>query len=697
MSLLAPALLLGLLGLAIPVAAHLLGREPPRTIEFAALRFLVVDEPAVTRRRSLQDRLLLIVRLLLLALVVLVLARPASFDRTGLAIVAEPHDAVVLVDGSASMSLRVADETAIEIAIARTDMLLGSLPGGTRVGLATSDPEGPVLEPTADLDRVRASLREWIDRGAPRPGAWTMADALPRAAELLRDTESDRKRVVYAVGDATTGGLGSLPRSAGGNVVVVPIPIAAADAAPPSHVGIAEVDWEPAPELDPRAVRIRAVVHRQGGDDAVLTVPVTLAIDGVDVARGDVDVQADERAPIEFTHTLLGDAEFAAATIAIDIPDDPLPIDDRRHLWLSADDAIAVTVVNGDPSELRAHDEVFFLATAVSVTDREQRLRVTSLAPDQLEGRIREKGDRALADTDVLVLANVRAPSEDVAPALLAAIERGMGVWITVGDRVDPEAYNARLGAALPLRLREVVQVGTAPGRTAARVEGFAPPDLAHPMFRGLGGELGLSSSRVRKIVLCDPDPARNAAIAVAYTSGAPALLTRSHKAGRVALLTTSVDRDWSDLPLRPGFVPLAAAVLSWLGDAGSGARASRIFVGEPRPLRGDSAMVIVTPDGRELTAAVGDEGAAVFRETFTPGHYTVKDGEQISTFVVEVDPRESDTHWQEIATEEPDGTSGRVAVAVPRWRTLVLLIALLVAAESLLRRARRQDAAREE
>jgi Aerotolerance regulator N-terminal/von Willebrand factor type A domain len=691
MSLLAPALLLGLLGLGIPIAAHLLGREPPRTIEFAALRFLAVDEPAVTRRRSLQDPWLLLVRLLLLALAVLVLARPASFDRTGIAIVAEPHDAVILVDGSAGMTLRIGEQSAIEHAVERADMLLGSLPGGTRVGLLTSDPDGPVLEPSADLDRVRASLREWIDRGAPRLGAWTTLDALPRAAELLRDTEADRKRVVYAIADATAGGLAALPETAAGGVTVVPIPITDPDQAPPSNVGIAEVDWQPAPELDPRAVRINAVVQRTGGGEATLTVPVTLAIDGIDVARTEVDLAADARVPIEFTHTLLGEAEFAAATIALDIPDDPLPIDDRRHLWLSADDAISVTVVNGDPSELRAHDEVFFLATAVGVTDREQRLRLNSLAPDQLEGRIREKGERAFAGIDVLVLANVRAPAEDIAPSLLAAVERGMGLWITVGDRVDPEAYNARLGAALPLQLREVVTVGTAPGRTAARAEGFAPPDLSHPMFRGLGGELGLSSARVRKVVLCDPDPGRNAAIAVAYTNGAPALLTRSYHAGRVALLTTSVDRDWADLPLRPGFVPLAAAVLGWLGDIGSGARASRIFVGEPRPLRGDATMVIVTPDGRELTAAVGDDGGAIFRETFTPGHYTVRDGEQTSTFVVAVDPRESDTHWQEIAAAEPDG-SGRVAVAVPRWRMLVLVIALLLAIESLLRRVRGRE-----
>ncbi len=688
MTLLAPALLLGLVGLAIPIAAHLLGREPPRTIPFAALRFLAPEDPTVTRRRALQNPLLLAIRLLLLALAVLVLARPASLDPSGVAIVAEPHDAVLLVDGSAGMTLRLDDRTLMQRAAERADEVLASLPSDTRVGLLTTDPGGPTLEPTADFDRIRAALEEWIATGAPRPGAWTMADALPRAAQLLGDAQADRKRVVYAISDATDGGLGGLATATADGLVVVPLAAVPPDTAPPTHVGITELAWEAAPEIDPRAVRIRAVVHREGGGDDVLEVGVTLSIGAPEVTRGTVALAAGATAPVEFTHVLLGEERSVAASVALDLADDPLPVDDVRHVWLSADDAIEVTIVNGDPSELRAHDEVFFLATAVGVTDHQQRLRIVSLAPDQLDSRIRERGDKALARTDVLVLANTRAPGEDIAPAIVAAVQRGMGLWITMGDRTEPDAYNARLGAALPLLLRETIQVGTAPGLAEARIEGFAPPDLSHPVFRGWGGELGLTGARVRKIVLCEPDPTRGAAIALAYTSGAPALVTRDLGSGRVALLTTTVDRDWADLPLRPGFVPLAAAVLDYLGDAGAGARAASGFVGEPKLLRGAAALTVTTPDGRSLTAPVDASGAATFRETFLPGHYVAEAEDERITFVVAVDPRESDTHWRDIApAAATDGS--RAAIALPRWRSLVILVALLLAAESLLRLGR--------
>lgn len=695
MTLLAPALLLGLLGLAIPIAAHLLGREPPRTISFAAMRFLLPDDPTVTRRRALQNPLLLAIRLLLLALAILVLARPASLDPSGVAIVAEPHDAVLLFDGSAGMTLRVDDETLMQRAAQRADDVLSSLPPDTRVGLMTTDPDGPTLEPTADFDRVRAALQEWIETGAPRPGGWTMAAALPRAAALIGDAQADRKRVIYAVSDATAGGLAGLPTTTPEGALVVPLPAVPDDTTPPSHVGITEISWSAATEIDPRAVRIHATVHRSGGGSDILTVPIALRIGDVEVTRGSVDLEADTSAPVEFTHVLLGEETFVAATLWVDVPDDPLPIDDARHVWLSADDAIEVTIVNGDPSELRAHDEVFFLATAVGVADAHQRLRVVSLAPDQLENRIREKADKALADTDVLVLANTRAPTEDTAPTILAAVDRGMGLLITMGDRTEPDVYNARLGPALPLLLRETVQVGTAPGLAEARIEGFAPPDLSHPVFRGWGGELGLAGARVRKIVLCEPDPARKATIALAYTSGAPALVTRDRGSGRVAMLTTTIDRDWADLPLRPGFVPLATAVLEYLGDSGAGARGSVVLVGEPRLLRGAAGLTVTTPDGRELATAIDDAGVATFRETFLPGHYRAKDENQTWTFVVAVDPSESDTHWQ--PTAAPEATDGaRAAIALPRWRLLVVLIALLLAAESVLRLGVRLTRSRE-
>lgn len=692
MTLLAPALLLGLLGLAAPIIAHLLGREPPRPIRFAAMRFLTATDRSVTQRKAIRDWPLLLVRLLLLALLVVVLTRPSSTAQTGVAVVGEPHDAIILLDASRSMELRVDERSMLAHGVERIEALLESLPPGSRVGLVTSDPDGPREEPSADPDVVAAALDEWLTDRRPRAGAWTMLDALPAATALLRDVDGDRTRVIYAVGDATARGLGSLPAAAEGGALVVPIAALPPEQRRPEHVAIEEVRWEPAPELDPRALRIQAVLRRhppsRSGDEAPeRRVPVVLRVGSEEVARTTVDLPFDEAVPVEFTHTLLDEQGTAAAVVALDVVDDPLPSDDTRHLWLSADDAIEVVIVNGDPSELRAHDEVWFLGTAATADDEAQRLRLRSLAPDQLESRVRDKGPATFRDVDVLVLANLRAPPPDVAPAIIARVRDGMGLWVTVGDRVEAKAYNQRLGELLPLRMREAVRVGTAPGRTEARAEGMAPADLDHPAFRSLRGDLGLGGARARRIMLLEPDPQREHEIALSFTSGAPALLTREVAAGRVALLTTTIDRDWADLPLRPGFVPMVSSLLGYLADRRSGATGTQLVAGQTRPIRTERAITVTTPEGSQVSIAPDEGDQAVFRETFVPGHYQVNLPDEPSVFAVVVDPAEGETRWQELDdTPLDDGERRHVAVAVPRWRGLWWLIGLLLAAEAVLR-----------
>lgn len=700
MTLLAPALLLGLLGLSVPIVAHLLGREPPRPIRFAAMRFLHATDQSVTQRRAIQDWPLLVVRLLLLALLVMVLTRPSSTAESGVAVVGEPHDAVILLDASRSMELRVDGRPLLEHAAERIDGLLASLPPGSRVGLVTTDPDGPREEPSADPDVVHDAIEAWRAAGPrPRAGAWTMAEALPAATALLQRVEGERPRVVYAVGDATARGLASLPQAAEGGALVVPIPAIDADEPRPEHVAIEEARWEPAPELDPRALRITAVLQRHPPSDPEAAgtaeerrVPVVLRVGDTELARTTVDLALGEPTPVEFTHTLPAEEDVTPAVVAIDVPDDPMPSDDARHLWLSADDAIEVTIVNGDPSELRAHDEVWFLSTAATVDDAEQRLRLRSLAPDQLESRLREQGAQALRDVDVLVLANLRAPPPDVAPVIVAQVRSGMGLLVTMGDRVQPEAWNARFDELLPLRMREAVRVGTAPGRTEARAEGLAPADLGHPAFRRLRGDLGLGGTRAQRVMLLEPDSERAHQIALSFTSGAPALLTREVGAGRVALLTTTIDRDWADLPLRPGFVPLVSSLLEWLADQRSGGGGTELVAGQPRAMRAEQPITVTTPSGSQISVAPDEDGQATFEDTLVPGHYRVELPEAQSVFAVVVDPVESDTRWQPLAASPlQDGERRHVAVTVPRWRALWWLIGVLLAAEALLRwRARR-------
>src|SRR5450759_3621034 len=117
--------------------------------------------------------------------------------------------------------------------------------------------------------------------------------------------------------------------------------------------------------------------------------------------------------------------------------------------------------------------------------------------------------------------------------------------------------------------------------------ERLLPLDRRAPLLSAFPEEGdGLLSARFFKYMLLDPvrDTARRNVI-LRFESGAPALVERDVGKGRVLLLTTTVDREWTDLPIRPGFLPLvreAARHLVGAADEESGATS---LVGQARVL----------------------------------------------------------------------------------------------------------------
>src|SRR5690606_29995630 len=162
----------------------------------------------------------------------------------------------------------------------------------------------------------------------------SLADTLDEALALLGPDEG-RARVVYLLSDPTADGLGSLPSTLADGVVVVPISVRELDATLPEHLGLGAPSWSPAPELDPRAVRIELPLRRQGGRET-LELSVALEIDGERVAQSRTAIEPDGDARVEFTHTLANAAEAAKARVRIlDRDDDPLLADDVRDFWIS--------------------------------------------------------------------------------------------------------------------------------------------------------------------------------------------------------------------------------------------------------------------------------------------------------------------------------------------------------------------------
>src|SRR5215212_7324442 len=76
MSFLMAPLLIGVLAAAIPVVIHLLHRQRTTPVQWGAMQFLLESQLQFRRRKKVDHWLLLLARMLLLALLAFLLARP---------------------------------------------------------------------------------------------------------------------------------------------------------------------------------------------------------------------------------------------------------------------------------------------------------------------------------------------------------------------------------------------------------------------------------------------------------------------------------------------------------------------------------------------------------------------------------------------------------------------------------------------
>src|SRR5262245_32495126 len=129
-------LLFGLAAIAIPLLVHLLNRRRYDVVDWGAMQFLEMSQ-TTRRRMMLEEILLMLLRMSVIAVFVLALAAPvASGPWLGVLADRPPRDVVLVIDGSASMgadhgSGRTPHDAARELAL----KLLVDLGADDRVAL----------------------------------------------------------------------------------------------------------------------------------------------------------------------------------------------------------------------------------------------------------------------------------------------------------------------------------------------------------------------------------------------------------------------------------------------------------------------------------------------------------------------------------------------------------------------------------
>lgn len=623
-----PALLAGLLLAGLPILLHLIMRQRPKSLQFPAFRFLAQKATANRRRMRLRHLLLLLLRIGLVALMCLALARPRiSSERLSL-FGDGPVSAIVIIDTSPSMGYVVGGQSRHDEAKARALELIGALPSGSRLAVIECRDASGAWLPTLELAREKVAASEIT------PSVATVTEMISASYRLFdeqskqaTDADEVHPRILYIFSDRAPASW-DITRAA---------ELAAASeqlGQPMVHHFYFDVGVEKPVDVALTELRLLKPAFEQNK-------PVRLAANvmstGTDVEaqvnfRVEVSPDTDSKA-VKLNSGQTKEVSFERRKLALGLH--------RAEFHLAADDALPFNNTLFATVDVQSSKPVLILSDHAADA-KTLSAAIRSNFPNEIK-TTDDPAVRAVTATDLgkyqaVCLLSVAAPSRS---GLWEKLEKyvasgGALAIFPGGDEMIASDYANR--AIMPGEFQEVIKDDAGatwkPGPyqhpVAAPFHDYAPSLEDHPprAFRSWS----VTPKKDSVAVVNYSDPANRPAI----LASAPG---PSQQAGRVMLMTTPFDnrednrgQPWSDYFVDNWFgLVLSNHVLQYL--VGESELESRNFVsGGPAVIRFPANMkqqsfTLIGPGISGLDAIVARPatgGELRMMQARLPGHYTV-------------------------------------------------------------------------
>ncbi len=652
-----PIFLLGLLGVAIPVLIHMMGKRRAPVYKFSAIEFILRSQKKVAARVKLEQLLLLALRVAIIALLASALARPVL--KAGPALGPDtPSCNVIIVDNSYSMGYSVDGKSFFDTAKEWARRFAASLsPSDEACVLAVFPAPETLPQPIDD----KGAVLDDINRIEPSYYTSDTHILLERAATILSSSRKNNKRI-FLFTDLTKSGWDSeemrhIKQLLEKNSLTLHV-VDVTEGQTLNNMAVGNLECEYDWTKKDGQIFLTVEVNNFT-DQAAENILVKVRLGEEDMSQGFLQIGPRGAGTKEFMLDLSASAPALALASAsasrvragntcgtIEIPADSLQADDKRFFTIPAVEDVRVLVIDGAPGISMYQSETFYLEKALNPA----RFNTSHVIPTVVTTDEAQPLD--FGDFDLVILANVERLRDKKVSELKTYVAEGGSVFFCLGDRVDTEYYNSPFAGLVP-RLRMVVKL------PSERPLEFDTLDTTHTLLRIFAGERRdvLSSPSFTKVFLAEPEMDGSTTAIISYSNGAPALLETPYGKGRSMTLTTTISRDWTDLPVKPIFLPLVQQICRYMTGNLVEATTSDILVGDGWELPFLNADVgvekgvelkVLDPKGNLTTIAYdpsASEGPPVFTETHFPGIYKLRLGDKATPFrvAVNVDSKEGD------------------------------------------------------
>ncbi|MEA2710348.1 MAG: hypothetical protein QOF78_2949 [Phycisphaerales bacterium] len=664
----------GILLAAIPIVIHILNRRRYKTVNWAAMEFLLRAMRKNRRRLKFEQWILLATRCLLLFLVATALARPMGCKDSTLAAIAGQRSGlhVIVIDNSYSMAYEAGRPNAathLDRAKALAKELIATFSaGGESVSIVVaSRPASAVLAaPTYDI----AAARDAVDRVQQSFGATDLLGALRLAQEIAQKEKNLGEKRLYVISDGTRSAWETAEADA-----VKQLAPQLAQTFRMTHFNLGRRDqWNqavlgvrPSGNLVTNKLSNDLIAHVQSfgsGPDPLLQWKLD---DATLPGGGQVHFTAEPKDLAQSAAVFKsGGAHIVTATLN---GEDRLRLDNTRHRVLDVVSDLKLLIVEGERGMTRMNGSGAFLELALAPPQEgpseSGATRSNSYVAPELISDL-ELGNKVLGDYRAVVLAGVGQISPTQADQLALFVKNGGALMIFMGEPVAAENYNQVLlpRGLMPGALTKRVTAGS--GNNGFNFD-FKPHAGVHPLLAEFANiaRSGLDTAQIYTYWQMELKPDAKVERVLDYLAGAngtttapantaqnkdPAITLHQLGLGRIIVVTTTADPnpEWTTFPAKPNYVTLMHELLS--GSVSTADRWMNVSAGErlvvPTGIKFTGTPTLTDASQREIVLEpLPQGGVAAYRSPplVRPGIYRLSTGAATVPIAVNIPPEEAD------------------------------------------------------
>jgi len=607
MTILSPSALWFLAAISIPIIIHLLSRLRINKVEFSTVRFIKQLETSSIRKMKFQQILLLLLRMLVIASLVMMMTQPVTQGFMPGWLAAEQDARLILViDNSASMSVKVGNQSFIELSKKEALGLLPSFNKETQITLLQTCPPKTIFMGQSNDPDLLASIRN-IQPTVDYDDLWTNLNHLLKDETIIEPVKECVIFSDFMYRPDSTFKLG-IPNFESWKFYFIQ-PGTVYD-----NLSIRSVSSLNRIKTMSQLVKLNTRIENSG-ELPKPNVPLELLFNEHRVGQVVSEIESGKEKEFQFQAY---PANMGIVQCRVSLPKDNYDLDNNWFLSMSIMEQIHCGIIGANS------DDVAMLEMVLRAIDPQRQFL-------SIESRIQPELNRLfLDDVDVALIHNPKNITEEGVNDLEKFLRSGGGVIWFQGNEVGSEFHSdifEKLGFPFPEK-----RINAGQGFFSTQIAEEYSDLLQDLQVRNLDSEL----PEVFNYIQTTLDVKQK--VHWILNNSDPLLIEFSKGSGSIFYFSTLLDLRWNDLAIRGMLVPLVYRLLILTGT--DEINTSSVKINEPKWISVEEKYLrhkweIVSPSGKtEMIVPEYDREGINISSTGELGVYTVySNGELFTTF----------------------------------------------------------------